>query len=135
MRRPVALLTAFAASITALSSTTLAAQAASAFESSAAGVGPGRGQGLGLEAAGLGQGAPRLAAMDSGKNALFRPPGGVSLSSPLLYSMDPKRPEDCPPCFNCLLDAFPCSHFAPCNAFDGRCSCPPGFAGDDCSVP
>ncbi|KAI8604700.1 putative ABC transporter [Dissophora ornata] len=47
----------------------------------------------------------------------------------------PRRPEDCPPCFNCLLDAFPCSHFAPCNSYDGRCSCPPGFAGDNCSVP
>ncbi|KAK3842498.1 MAG: hypothetical protein J3R72DRAFT_368062 [Linnemannia gamsii] len=57
----------------------------------------------------------------------------MSLANPLLASAN--RPDDCPPCFNCLLDAFPCSHFAPCNAYDGRCSCPPGFAGDNCSVP
>ncbi|KAF9361522.1 ATP-binding cassette sub- G member 2 [Mortierella sp. AD094] len=43
--------------------------------------------------------------------------------------------EDCPPCFNCLLDAFPCSHFSKCNPYNGRCSCPPGFAGDNCSEP
>ncbi|KAG0304130.1 hypothetical protein BGZ98_005903 [Dissophora globulifera] len=64
--------------------------------------------------------------------------GEMSLASPLLASMmmgAPDRPDNCPPCFNCLLDAFPCSHFSPCNSFDGRCSCPPGFAGDNCSVP
>ncbi|KAF9907410.1 ATP-binding cassette sub- G member 2 [Linnemannia zychae] len=67
----------------------------------------------------------------------------VSLANPLMAPTEvlgavgapPRRPEDCPPCFNCLLDAFPCSHFAPCNAYDGRCTCPPGFAGDNCSIP
>lgn len=62
----------------------------------------------------------------------------TSLANPLMandVAAAPRRPEDCPPCFNCLLDAFPCSHFAPCNAYDGRCTCPPGFAGDNCSVP
>ncbi|CAL5870036.1 uncharacterized protein PFLUO_LOCUS4269 [Penicillium psychrofluorescens] len=45
------------------------------------------------------------------------------------------RPPDCPPCFNCQLDAFNCTHFAQCNTFNGKCSCPPGFGGDDCSTP
>ncbi|KAF9930860.1 hypothetical protein FBU30_011149 [Linnemannia zychae] len=59
-----------------------------------------------------------------------------TLANPLMTGFKaPRRPEDCPPCFNCLLEAFPCSHFAPCNAYDGRCTCPPGFAGDNCSVP
>ncbi|KAI8360140.1 hypothetical protein B0O80DRAFT_381614 [Mortierella sp. GBAus27b] len=48
---------------------------------------------------------------------------------------DPSRPEDCPPCFNCLLAAFPCSHFSNCNSYDGRCVCPPGFGGPSCSEP
>ncbi|KAF9360288.1 hypothetical protein BGX26_009971, partial [Mortierella sp. AD094] len=61
--------------------------------------------------------------------------GAMSLASPLLAVVATGRPEGCPPCFNCLLDAFPCSHFSPCNAYDGRCTCPPGFAGDNCSVP
>ncbi|KAG0023451.1 hypothetical protein BGZ80_009402 [Entomortierella chlamydospora] len=61
--------------------------------------------------------------------------GAMSLASPLLAVVATGRPEDCPPCFNCLLDAFPCSHFSPCNVYDGRCTCPPGFAGDNCSVP
>ncbi|KAK3072271.1 FAD-dependent urate hydroxylase [Teratosphaeriaceae sp. CCFEE 6253] len=38
-----------------------------------------------------------------------------------------KRPEDCPPCFNCNLDDFTCLH--------GKCACPPGFGGEDCSAP
>lgn len=61
--------------------------------------------------------------------------GAMSLANPLLAVAASDRPEGCPPCFNCLLDAFPCSHFSPCNAYDGRCTCPPGFAGDNCSVP
>ncbi|KAF9113682.1 hypothetical protein BGX27_001045 [Mortierella sp. AM989] len=61
--------------------------------------------------------------------------GAMSLAIPLLAVAASDRPEGCPPCFNCLLDAFPCSHFSPCNAYDGRCTCPPGFAGDNCSVP
>ncbi|KAF9428734.1 hypothetical protein BGZ94_001269 [Podila epigama] len=57
----------------------------------------------------------------------------ISYANPFL--VDPERPKECPPCFNCQLEAFPCSHFAPCNPYDGRCVCPPGFAGDNCSVP
>lgn len=45
------------------------------------------------------------------------------------------RPADCPPCFNCQLDSYNCTHFAPCNQFSGKCACPPGFGGDDCSKP
>ncbi|KAJ6095475.1 ABC transporter G family member [Penicillium sp. IBT 16267x] len=45
------------------------------------------------------------------------------------------RPADCPPCFNCQLDSYNCTHSAPCNKYNGKCSCPAGFGGDDCSVP
>ncbi|CAK4031470.1 ABC transporter [Lecanosticta acicola] len=46
-----------------------------------------------------------------------------------------KRPEDCPPCFNCNLDDFVCQQFGNCTQSSGRCSCPPGFGGEDCSLP
>lgn len=45
------------------------------------------------------------------------------------------RPAHCPPCFNCQLVSYNCTHFAPCNQFSGKCACPPGFGGDDCSKP
>ncbi|KAM3084061.1 FAD-dependent urate hydroxylase [Clarireedia jacksonii] len=45
------------------------------------------------------------------------------------------RPDDCPPCFNCLLPAFTCGQYSDCNQFNGKCSCPPGFGGDDCLQP
>jgi hypothetical protein len=45
------------------------------------------------------------------------------------------RPDDCPPCFNCNLEDFRCHQFAPCNKANGRCDCPAGFGGDDCSLP
>ncbi|EKD12648.1 uncharacterized protein L3040_005232 [Drepanopeziza brunnea f. sp. 'multigermtubi'] len=45
------------------------------------------------------------------------------------------RPADCPPCFNCLLPAFTCGQYSECNQFNGKCSCPPGFGGDDCFSP
>lgn len=45
------------------------------------------------------------------------------------------RPPKCPPCFNCQLDAFNCTHFAPCNNNNGKCSCPAGFGGDNCARP
>ncbi|KAF9379318.1 hypothetical protein CPC16_010828 [Podila verticillata] len=81
---------------------------------------------------------------------VFSATGGMSLANPLLA--DPDRPKDCPPCFNCLLDAFPCSHFAPCNAYDGlcgalsdgrdrrqreegeKCKCKDGWSGINCNV-
>ncbi|KAI0661773.1 hypothetical protein C8Q70DRAFT_677116 [Cubamyces menziesii] len=45
------------------------------------------------------------------------------------------RPERCPPCFNCQLDAFTCGNFGECSKFDGQCKCPPGWAGIDCLTP
>lgn len=45
------------------------------------------------------------------------------------------RPDDCPPCFNCLLPAHTCTQYASCNNFNGKCDCPPGFGGDDCLDP
>lgn len=43
--------------------------------------------------------------------------------------------DDCPPCFNCNLEDFQCRQFAECSQANGRCICPPGFGGDDCSLP
>lgn len=51
------------------------------------------------------------------------------------FSVQDERPPDCPPCFNCMLPAFSCAQYAPCNEYNGKCSCPPGFGGEDCSVP
>ncbi|KJZ77577.1 hypothetical protein HIM_03301 [Hirsutella minnesotensis 3608] len=45
------------------------------------------------------------------------------------------RPDGCPPCFNCLLPAHTCAQFASCNEYNGKCSCPAGFGGDDCLQP
>ena len=50
-------------------------------------------------------------------------------------SLQDERPPECPPCFNCQLEAFQCQRFAACNKYNGKCSCPPGFGGDDCSEP
>ncbi len=52
-----------------------------------------------------------------------------------IFSFDDDRPSDCPPCFNCNLEAFQCAQFGACNKYNGKCSCPPGFGGDDCSKP
>ncbi|KAK9712006.1 FAD-dependent urate hydroxylase [Basidiobolus ranarum] len=43
--------------------------------------------------------------------------------------------DQCPPCFNCMLPSDTCSQFAECNEYNGRCNCPDGFGGDDCSKP
>lgn len=51
------------------------------------------------------------------------------------FSIDEDRPADCPPCFNCNLEAFQCAQFATCNKYDGKCSCPPGFGGEACATP
>jgi ABC-type multidrug transport system ATPase subunit len=45
------------------------------------------------------------------------------------------RPADCPPCFNCNLDDFVCHQFANCTQSSGKCACPAGFGGEDCSQP
>nr|ODO01155.1 ATP-dependent permease [Cryptococcus depauperatus CBS 7855] len=45
------------------------------------------------------------------------------------------RPDNCPPCFNCLLPAFSCGNSGECNPYDGQCRCPPGFGGQDCLTP
>lgn len=46
-----------------------------------------------------------------------------------------KRPEDCPPCFNCNLGDFKCMQYGNCTKSSGKCSCPSGFGGEDCSQP
>lgn len=51
------------------------------------------------------------------------------------FSIFDDRPPECPPCFNCNLEAFQCAQFSTCNKYDGKCSCPPGFGGADCSQP
>ena len=51
------------------------------------------------------------------------------------FSLDDDRPPDCPPCFNCNLESFQCAQFATCNKYNGKCSCPPGFGGEDCATP
>ena len=51
------------------------------------------------------------------------------------FAFEDDRPDGCPPCFNCNLEAFQCQQFATCNKYDGKCSCPPGFGGEDCSKP
>ncbi|KZT01551.1 uncharacterized protein LAESUDRAFT_752603 [Laetiporus sulphureus 93-53] len=53
--------------------------------------------------------------------------------SPLMVTNT--RPAECPPCFNCQLDAFSCGHFGECSTYDGQCKCPPGWAGIDCLTP
>ncbi|KAK3711683.1 FAD-dependent urate hydroxylase [Vermiconidia calcicola] len=52
-----------------------------------------------------------------------------------LFSAYDKRPKDCPPCFNCNLGDFVCHQYANCTKSSGKCSCPSGFGGEDCSAP
>src|ERR1700761_8704957 len=54
---------------------------------------------------------------------------------PPAFSIYGDRPDDCPPCFNCNLEAFQCHQFANCTAATGRCACPEGWGGEDCSDP
>ncbi len=63
-----------------------------------------------------------------------------NFSSPSLlqYSfsaLDDNRPPGCPPCFNCNLDDFQCHQFANCSKANGKCVCPPGYGGNDCTEP
>lgn len=55
------------------------------------------------------------------------------LNSP--FSIYDDRPDNCPPCFNCNLENFKCQQFANCTIATGRCACPDGFGGEDCSQP
>jgi hypothetical protein len=57
------------------------------------------------------------------------------LNDPINLFAANDRPDGCPPCFNCNLDDFVCHQFANCSQANGRCSCPPGFGGNDCSDP
>lgn len=52
-----------------------------------------------------------------------------------LFSIYGDRPDGCPPCFNCNLEDFQCQQFAECSKANGKCNCPPGFGGEDCSEP
>nr|WOF01077.1 ABC transporter domain-containing protein [Corynespora cassiicola] len=52
-----------------------------------------------------------------------------------LFSIYGDRPDGCPPCFNCNLEDFQCQQFADCSKANGKCNCPPGFGGEDCSEP
>ncbi|KAF2437099.1 hypothetical protein EJ08DRAFT_684671 [Tothia fuscella] len=54
---------------------------------------------------------------------------------PKPFSIYGDRPDDCPPCFNCNLEDFKCHQFANCTASSGRCACPEGWGGEDCSEP
>jgi hypothetical protein len=45
------------------------------------------------------------------------------------------RPPDCPPCFNCNLADFQCHQYANCTHSSGRCACPHGWGGEDCTTP
>jgi hypothetical protein len=51
------------------------------------------------------------------------------------FSLFPERPPECPPCFNCNLADFQCHQFSNCTASTGRCSCRPGWGGEDCTTP
>ncbi|KAJ9656445.1 FAD-dependent urate hydroxylase [Coniosporium apollinis] len=55
--------------------------------------------------------------------------------SPNYFSIYGDRPDGCPPCFNCNLEDFQCHQYAPCTKANGKCNCPPGFGGEDCSEP
>lgn len=72
---------------------------------------------------------PSLATVSAYRNASAHD----FLSSQVSFLED--RPADCPPCFNCQLEAFQCHQFATCNKYNGKCACPPGFGGEDCSEP
>lgn len=51
------------------------------------------------------------------------------------FSIYGDRPDNCPPCFNCNLEASQCHQFANCTSATGRCSCPEGWGGEDCTEP
>ncbi len=77
---------------------------------------------------------PPLAFADSPSD-LYYTTNDALLSQPDLFSVYDDRPKDCPPCFDCNRDDFTCQQFANCSKSTGRCLCPPGFGGEDCSKP
>lgn len=89
----------------------------------------GRTAGCLLLAAGLASAAD---AQQADRNATVSArPSSLSYAS---FSGD-DRPKDCPPCFNCNLDDFQCHQFAACSRANGKCVCPAGFGGEDCTEP
>lgn len=54
---------------------------------------------------------------------------------PSNFNIEDDRPRGCPPCFNCNLEDFKCAQFSSCSKSSGKCSCRPGFGGEDCSQP
>ncbi|KAL4973875.1 hypothetical protein BDW66DRAFT_141089 [Aspergillus desertorum] len=78
-----------------------------------------------------------LAVVLSPTNRVVFAQGNISATDldSLLFSSLDDRPGECPPCFNCQLEAFQCTQFASCDKYSGKCLCPPGFAGEDCSTP
>ncbi|KAF2402889.1 hypothetical protein EJ06DRAFT_580110 [Trichodelitschia bisporula] len=65
--------------------------------------------------------------------------GGRNYTTPNMqstpFSIYGDRPDGCPPCFNCNLEAFQCRQFADCSPATGRCICPEGWGGEDCTEP
>ena len=62
----------------------------------------------------------------------------TSLTQSPFTSLLDDRPDGCPPCpkcFDCQYEEFACTQFADCSKRNGKCSCPSGFGGDDCSEP
>ncbi|RMZ87504.1 hypothetical protein DV736_g5264, partial [Chaetothyriales sp. CBS 134916] len=59
----------------------------------------------------------------------------AALQSPFYDLAQPEGCPPCPRCFDCHYDEFPCLQFANCSNANGKCVCPPGWGGDDCSQP
>ncbi|KIV94382.1 hypothetical protein PV10_02154 [Exophiala mesophila] len=64
----------------------------------------------------------------------FRNDTSPALTQTPLYGLTDGCPP-CPRCFDCHYDEFHCQQFANCSSLNGKCVCPPGFGGDDCSEP
>jgi hypothetical protein len=68
----------------------------------------------------------------SSRGSIYRP---NFANDPALAIFADPRPPECPPCFNCNLADFQCHQFANCTISSGRCSCPHGWGGEDCTSP